>query len=129
LGPVRLVVDAALAARLPLEVLDGVRDVDAAAVDAGGGERLVKDAPCRPDEGTAREILPVARLLADEHQLRTRRAFAEDGLRRVPPELAGAAVGGVVGESREVRRGHAAARRRRRLPLAATLWRSASIRS
>src|SRR5438132_11991240 len=42
LRPVRLLVDAALSPRLPLEVLDGVRHVRRLTVDAGCHERLVE---------------------------------------------------------------------------------------
>jgi hypothetical protein len=42
LGPVRLLMDPAFASRLPLEVLDGVRDVGRRAVDSRGGERFVE---------------------------------------------------------------------------------------
>src|SRR5690348_2483553 len=70
LGPARLRVDAPLPARLPLEVLDRVRDVDLPAVDPREIERLVEQAPRRPDERAALLVLLVARLLADEHHRR-----------------------------------------------------------
>src|SRR6059058_3746512 len=66
LRPVRLLVDASLAARLPLEVLDDVGDVDLAPVDASVLERLVEELSGRPDERLALQVLLVARLLADE---------------------------------------------------------------
>ena len=94
LGPVRLRVDPALAARAPLEVLHRVRQVDARPVDTGFRERLVEQPSCRADERPALAILAVARLLADEHQLRVFRPFAEHGLRPDLPERAGSAVGG-----------------------------------
>src|SRR5437660_5628205 len=50
LGGVRLLVDAAFAARLPLEMLDDVRDVDGLAVDARFGEGLVEERAARTDE-------------------------------------------------------------------------------
>src|SRR5579862_4263220 len=53
LFPIRLVVDAALALRVPLEVLDRVRDVDPAAVDAGECECVVEHAAGGPDERAA----------------------------------------------------------------------------
>ena len=66
---------------LPLEVLDRVGDVDLVAVDAGGGERLVEQAPRGADERMALFVLLVAGLLADEHDARVTRPLAEDGLR------------------------------------------------
>ena len=65
---VRLLVDPALAARLPLEVLDGVRDVGPP-VDPGLGHALVEDSPGGADERPSGSILLVAGLLADEHDL------------------------------------------------------------
>src|SRR5438067_1853163 len=63
LGPVRLLVDAALPQRLPLEVLDDVRDVGLLPVDARVRHGLVEDAPGRPDERTALLVLLVPGLL------------------------------------------------------------------
>ena len=54
LAGVRLLVDAPLAARLPLEVLDDVGDVDRCAVDAGVLERAVEQLAGRADERMAR---------------------------------------------------------------------------
>ena len=51
----------------------------------GGCERLIENVPCRADERAPGEILPVTRLLADEHHLRRSRAFAEYGLGSVAP--------------------------------------------
>src|SRR5581483_2177561 len=79
LCPGRRVVDPARAARLPLEVLDRVRDVRLLPVDARFGERLVEQPAGRPDERRARLVLLVARLLADEHHLGTQQPLAEDG--------------------------------------------------
>src|SRR5581483_2328278 len=92
LRPARLLVDPALPARLPLEVLDGVRDVGLRPVDARLLERPVEQLAGRPDERLAREILLVSRLLADEQHLGVSGALAEDGLRRVPVEVAPAAA-------------------------------------
>src|SRR6185295_19915668 len=63
LARVGLLVDAALAAGFPLEVLDDVGDVDAAAVDARLGQCAIEQAAGRTDEGTTREVFLVARLL------------------------------------------------------------------
>src|SRR5436190_90275 len=80
LGPVGLLVDPALAARLPLEMLDGVRHIDARAVDSGRLERLVEDPARRAHERLAGAVLLIARLFADEDRARAGGAFAEDRL-------------------------------------------------
>src|SRR5437764_13134418 len=80
LRPRGLGMDAPFPARLPLEVLDNVRYVGARPVDAGLLERLVEQAPGRPDEWASLEILPVAGLFADEHHVRSLQALAEDRL-------------------------------------------------
>src|SRR5919204_451574 len=67
LCPVRLLVDSALPARLPFEVLDGVRDVRGRAVDPGLHEGFVQDPPGGPYERLAGSVLLIARLLAHEH--------------------------------------------------------------
>src|SRR5207245_2830257 len=67
LAGVRLLVNPALAARLPFEMLDDVRHVHALAIDAGVFERLVEQAAGRTDERASCEILGVTRLFADEH--------------------------------------------------------------
>ena len=74
LGAVRLLVDAALPARHPLEVLDDVGHVDR----ARGRSRRVSSAwsrsfPAGPTNGLARLVLLVAGLLADEHRPRRSR--------------------------------------------------------
>jgi hypothetical protein len=84
----RGLVQAPLAARLPLEMLDGVGDVDGVAVDAGLGADTVEQLAGRPDEGLAGQVFLVARLLADEHDLRLLRAFAGNGLGRELPQFA-----------------------------------------
>ena len=60
-------VDAALAARFPLEMFDGVGDVDFPAVDASFGESGVEQLAGRAYERAALEIFLIARLFADEH--------------------------------------------------------------
>jgi hypothetical protein len=87
-------VQPALAAGTPLEVLDRVGQVDLLALDLGALERPREDAAGRPDEGLALDVLAVAGLLADQHQLRLAQAGAEDRLGRVSPERAAAALGG-----------------------------------
>jgi len=88
LRSVRFLVDAALPTRLPLEVLDDVRDVGQPAVDPGLFERVVEQSARGADERPARQVLLVAGLLADEHDLGFGRPFAEDRLRPGLPEIA-----------------------------------------
>ncbi len=57
-------------------------------------ERLVEQAPRRPDERMAAEVFLVAGLLADEHRGGSPGALAEHGLGAPPPQVAGLAVGG-----------------------------------
>ena len=88
-------VQAALAAQLPLEVLHRVGDVEMLAIDAGRLERPVEELPGRADEGQALLVLLVARLLAHQHDARMRVARAEHRLGGVRPQravLAGARV-------------------------------------
>jgi hypothetical protein len=89
---VGLVVDPALAARLPLEVLDRVRDVHLTAIDAGFLECFVEHAAGGPDERMTGDVFLVTGLLADEHYLRRCRAFTEHGLRCVAPQVATATL-------------------------------------
>src|SRR5262249_30621044 len=95
LGSVGLLVDAPLAARLPLEVLDGIGHVDLPSIDARLGERGVEKAARRPDERPAGNVLGVAGLLADHHDARRSMAFAEDRLRSPLPERAALARRGL----------------------------------
>src|SRR3954469_14262250 len=99
LAAVRLIVDAGFAPSPPLEVLDGVGDVDAVTIDAGRSERLVEYATRRPNEGAAGDVLMVAGLLADQHQLGVGGSFAEHRLRRIPPETAVAAACSCTGHA------------------------------
>src|SRR5262249_41714177 len=87
----------------PLEVLHHVRNVHDLAIDAGLGERAIEELPRRPDERMAREILGVSRLLAHQHDLRMTRPLAEHRLRRVPVEIARAALARRVAEPVETR--------------------------
>src|SRR5439155_18349610 len=91
-------------ARLPLEVLDDVRDVGVAAVDPGVLEGAVEELPGRADERPAGEVLLVAGLLADEHQAGRLAPLAEDGLGRSLPEVAALAGGGCLAQPLERRR-------------------------
>ena len=99
LRPARLGMDAALAARLELEVLDGVGDVSRLAIDAGVAEGAVEQLAGGTDERAAGKILLIAGLLADEHQRRIERPLAEHGLcRRAVERTARARLG--FGEQR-----------------------------
>src|SRR2546427_3768713 len=101
LSGVRLLVQATLALRLPFEVLDGVRDVGAAAVDTCLLERLVEDTSGGADERFSFPVLPIAGLLSDEHDLGVLGAIAEDGLGAGLVEVTGAATGGRLAECRQ----------------------------
>src|SRR5262245_37580433 len=98
LRPVRLVVDTALPAPigLPLEVLDGIRDVDVVPVDAGLVKRGIEQPAGRPDEGTAFPVLVVTGLLADQHDPSARRPLTEHGLGRALPEVARTTAGSAL---------------------------------
>ena len=75
-------VQPALATRLEFEVLDCISDEDVVARNAGRRERLIEDAPGRPNEGLAGDILFVAWLFPDQHELGTPSSFAGDDLGR-----------------------------------------------
>src|SRR5262249_45750385 len=81
----RTPVQSALAPRLPFEVLDRVRHVRVAALDAGRLERAIEQPARRADERPPRTIFLVARDLAHEHHARVARTFAEDRLRSSLP--------------------------------------------
>ena len=64
-------------------MLHGVRDVDAAAVDADLREGLVEQLARRTHEGLTGKVLLVPRLLTDQHHVGITAAGAEDRLGRV----------------------------------------------
>src|SRR2546423_5086390 len=84
----RRLVKAPLAARLPLEVLYGVRYVDVVALHSGGLERAVEKPSGRTDKRQALLVLLVARLLADQHDPPVGRAGPEHSLGGVRPQRA-----------------------------------------
>ena len=88
LGRVRLLVDPARAHHLEPEVLDRVGEVHVGPVDTRFGERPVEHGTGWSDERPAGSVLPITRLLADEHQRRAGRALTEDGLRRPAVQVA-----------------------------------------
>src|SRR6185436_13976037 len=83
-----LLVNAAPAARLELEMLDGVRDVREATFDVRLLECCVEQLARRSDKGTAGDVLLIARLFADEDDTGRLRSFAPHCLRRVLPQRA-----------------------------------------
>ena len=93
--------DAALAACLPLEVLDGVRQIRGPAIDLGLRERIVQQPPGRAHEGLPRLVLLVAGLLPDEHHRSGARALSEDGLGAELPKGAALAAGRRLVECRQ----------------------------
>jgi hypothetical protein len=52
---------------LPLEVLDGVRDVDVPSGNIGFNKSLVENLSSRTDKRMTRQVFLISRLLADEH--------------------------------------------------------------
>src|SRR5579859_7530408 len=99
---VRLLVQPALAAAHPAEVLDRVGHVHARAFDAGFGEPLVQETARRADKRFALDVLAVTGLLADEHQRGLAGALPEDRLRRVLPEAAPATPFGRAAQAVEI---------------------------
>ena len=77
----RRLVDAPLAAQFVLEVLDGVGDEHLGRRHAGFLECARQQLARGADEGVARLVLLVAGLLANQHQLGFRVAFADHRLR------------------------------------------------
>ena len=51
-------------------------------------ERAIQDGARRPNERMACQVFGIARLLADQHQLRALGPFAGHALSRVPPQRA-----------------------------------------
>src|SRR5262249_39938031 len=78
----RALVQPPLAANLMLEMLNRVGDEGVIAGNAGLLQRRIEDAAGRPDERQAGEVLLVAGLLADQHEMRTYAALAGHGLGR-----------------------------------------------
>jgi len=85
-------VNAPFTARLPLEVLDRVGQVDIVATNAGVGEAAVEKKTGGTDKRHAFLIFAVAGLFADEDETGLRASRAEDGLRGVLEEGASLAV-------------------------------------
>jgi hypothetical protein len=75
-------------------MLDRVRHVDRRPIDPGALERTIEQGTRRANEGPTLHILPIPRLLADQHHLRGRRSLTEDGLCRINIEVTTTAVHG-----------------------------------
>ena len=84
----RFFMDAALATRLPLEVLDDVSHVNIIAVDPRSLKCLVQYAACGPYKWTPLKIFFVAGLLADHEHPCVRAALAKNCLRAAFPQVA-----------------------------------------
>lgn len=101
LRPVRLVVDAPLPDRTPLEVLHRIRHVCRLDCDSGVTQQLAEEKAGWTDEGAAGSILDVPGLLTHEHQS-ARVALAEHRLGRTLEERAARACRGVRPEDAEL---------------------------
>jgi hypothetical protein len=84
-------------------VLDHVADEDALSINARLIEGRVEEAAGRPDEWPTLEVLPVTRLLADEHEGCVLAPLSEDCLGRSLPEVARLAARGLLTSSLEAR--------------------------
>src|SRR5690242_19686380 len=98
LARVGLLVEASLAARLILEMLHRIGDVDSRALDTGRFEGGIEDPAGGADEGAPGELLLIARLLADQHHMSVGRTLAEYGLSRVLVKVATGAAARLLGE-------------------------------
>src|SRR5437867_2851066 len=87
-----------LAAGHPFEVLHGIGDIRAAAIDPGSIQCTVQEPPRRADKGPAGKIFGITRLLTHKHDLCALRTFAKNCLRSAREERAGSAVLRQLGE-------------------------------
>jgi len=88
--------------RLPFEMLHRVGDINLGAIDASLQQRLIENPAGRPDERLSLVVLAIAWLLAHHDDTRLRATLAENGLGCVFPEIAGTAMGGFMGQGRQV---------------------------
>src|SRR5947208_16307634 len=86
-------VDAAFAARFPLEMLDDVSDISFLAINACFFKCFVEQFAGRTNKRLAFEVFIVAGLLADEENFSLASAGAKDGLRAALIKVAGLAIG------------------------------------
>ena len=77
--------NAALAAWLPVEVLDGIGHIDPPAIDSGGDQSFVEHRSGGPDKRFAGEIFFISRLLCNEEHFSMRCTFPENRLRSLLP--------------------------------------------
>jgi hypothetical protein len=98
---VRLFVNPALPSRLPLEVFDHVGEIHATPFDVRLYQSFVEHSTCRADEGSPLDVLSVAGLLTNEHDLGGPRALSEHGLRAGLPQIACPAGGGSLSQRRQ----------------------------
>src|SRR5690242_21617412 len=84
--------DASLAARLELEVLDRIGDVDGASIEAGFLHRPIHNLTRRADEGPTDDVFLIAWLFADKDHLGMRWPLAEHRLRCWLPEMAATTI-------------------------------------
>lgn len=82
---IRLLVEAALSGRLPLEMLHCIGDVGFPSIEAGGFENTIEESSRRTDKGFSFDVFPVSRNFADQDDLRVFGSFAKDGLGAVLP--------------------------------------------
>jgi hypothetical protein len=71
---------AALASRLPFEVLNRIGDINVVAINASGLKRFVEELSCGTNERPPLQVFLIARLFTHEHHLGTNAAFAKHGL-------------------------------------------------
>src|SRR3546814_13587621 len=88
-----------------LEMLYGVGDVGAPAVDPRLLQRIVEQLPGRPDKGAPGQILLIAGLFPDEHKRGVDRPFSEHRLGRVAVERAACATHRLLPQRAPGRRG------------------------
>ena len=88
-----LFVQTPLAAGLPLEVFDGIGDVDGFAIESRLLDDAIEQAPGRSYEGVTPKVLLVARLLAHQHDRGVARSLSAHRLSGPLPQIASMAVG------------------------------------
>ena len=90
-----LFVDPPLSTKRELEVLDRIGDIDRRAIDPRLFECFVEKGTRWTNKWPAGQILLVAGLFADEHDVGIERPFAKDRLRRIPVKVTALASPGV----------------------------------
>src|SRR5947209_17113027 len=82
-----LLMNAALAARLPLEMLHNVGYVHVFAVNTGFSQSFIQHRACRSHKWPSGKVFFISRLLAYHHHSRAAAAFTEDGLCAQLPQV------------------------------------------